>query len=99
MDDFSSHPDWVALDLRHPNEAGVFVEKYGQERWLSLPYVEIRERHRELPKNKTMLIICDAGTRSSETQIVLDHVGLANNLVLGGGFNLIRRMGVSWWLS
>lgn len=99
MDDFSSRPDWVALDLRHPNEAGVFVEKYGREKWLSIPYIEIRERCHELPKNKTMLIICDAGTRSSEVQIVLDHAGLADNLVLGGGFNLIRRMGVSWWPS
>ena len=99
MDDFSSRPDWVALDLRHPNEAGPFVEKYGKEKWLSLPYIEIRERHRELPKNKTMLIICDAGTRSSEIQVFLDHAGLANNLVLGGGFNLIRRMGVAWWPS
>jgi NADPH-dependent 2,4-dienoyl-CoA reductase/sulfur reductase-like enzyme/rhodanese-related sulfurtransferase len=99
MDDFSSRPDWVALDLRHPNEAGPFVEKYGKEKWLSLPYIEIRERHQELPKTKTMLIICDAGTRSSEIQIFLDHAGLANNLVLGGGFNLIRRMGVAWWPS
>ena len=97
MDDFASQPDWVALDIRHPNEAGVFVEKYGKEKWLSVPYIEIRDRHQELPKNKTMLIICDAGTRSSEIQIFLDHVGLANNLVLGGGFNLIRRMGVAWW--
>jgi NADPH-dependent 2,4-dienoyl-CoA reductase/sulfur reductase-like enzyme/rhodanese-related sulfurtransferase len=99
MDDFSSRSDWVALDLRHPNEAGPFVEKYGKEKWLSLPYIEIRERHQELPKNKTMLIICDAGTRSSEIQVFLDHAGLANNLVLGGGFNLIRRMGVAWWPS
>ena len=97
MDDFSSQPDWVALDLRHPNESGPFVEKYGKDRWLAVPYIEIRDRHQELPKDKTMLIICDAGTRSSEIQIFLDQAGLANNLVLGGGFNLIRRMGVAWW--
>jgi NADPH-dependent 2,4-dienoyl-CoA reductase/sulfur reductase-like enzyme/rhodanese-related sulfurtransferase len=99
MDNFASRPDWVALDLRHPNEAGPFVEKFTREKWLSLPYIEIRERYQELPADKTMLIICDAGTRSSETQIFLDQTGLANNLVLGGGFNLIRRMGVQWWPS
>ncbi|MEW6593997.1 MAG: FAD-dependent oxidoreductase [Thermodesulfobacteriota bacterium] len=97
MDDFSSRPDWVALDIRHPNETRVFVEKYGAAKWLSVPYVDIRARHQELPKDKTMLIICDAGTRSSEIQVFLDSVGLGNNLVLGGGFNVIRRMGVSWW--
>jgi NADPH-dependent 2,4-dienoyl-CoA reductase/sulfur reductase-like enzyme len=99
MNDFASQPDWVALDLRHPNEAGPFVEKFTKEKWLSLPYIEIRERYQELPTDKTMLIICDAGTRSSETQIFLDQAGLANNLVLGGGFNLIRRMGAAWWPS
>jgi NADPH-dependent 2,4-dienoyl-CoA reductase/sulfur reductase-like enzyme len=97
MEDFASHPDWVALDLRHPNETGHFVERYGKEKWLSVPYIEIRDRYQELPKDKTMLIICDAGTRSSEIQIVLDYLGLTNNLVLGGGFNVIRRMGVAWW--
>lgn len=97
MDDFSSRPDWLALDIRHPNEAKTFVEKFGKERWISLPYIEIRDRCRELPREKTLLIICDAGTRSSETQIFLDHAGFPGTLVLGGGFNLIRRMGVHWW--
>ena len=31
-----------------------------------------------------LIIICDAGTRSSEIQVFLDSVGLSNNLVLGG---------------
>ncbi len=97
MDDFASQPDWVALDIRHPNEAKVFVERFGADKWISVPYVDIRARRQELPKDKTMCIICDAGTRSSEIQIFLDSVGLTNNLVLGGGFNLIRRLGVAWW--
>lgn len=97
MADFNSRPNWVALDIRHPNETKVFVEKHGAEKWLSVPYIDIREHFEELPRNKTLLIICDAGTRSSEIQIFLDSVGLTNNLVLGGGFNVIRRMGVDWW--
>ncbi len=96
MDDFASRPDWVALDIRHPNEATVLADKFGGDKWLTIPYVEIRDRYRELPADRTMLIICDAGTRSSEIQIFLDSVGLNNNLVLGGGFNLIRRLGVPW---
>ncbi|MDZ7642212.1 MAG: FAD-dependent oxidoreductase [Desulfurivibrio sp.] len=96
MEDFSSRPDWVALDIRHPNEASLMADKFGQDHWLTIPYIDIRERYRELPADRTMIIICDAGTRSSEIQILLDSVGLTNNLVLGGGFNLIRRMGVDW---
>ncbi len=96
MEDFSRQPDWVALDIRHPNEASQLAEKFGDKQWLTIPYIEIRERYRELPGDRTLLIICDAGTRSSEIQIFLDSVGLRNNLVLGGGFNVVRRIGVNW---
>lgn len=97
MDDFSCRKDWVALDIRHPAEASVFMEKFGRTHWLTIPYVEVRNRYMELPKDKTLIIICDAGTRSYEIQCFLDSEDMKNNLVLGGGFNIIRRLGVSWW--
>lgn len=96
MDDFSSRKDWIALDIRHPKETEPFVQKF-QNQWISVPYIEIRNRYKELPKDKTMLIICDAGTRSYEIQTFLDSVDYKNSLVLGGGFNIIRRLGVDWW--
>ncbi len=92
-------PGWAALDIRHPKEAAEFVEKFGADLWHAIPYVNVRGRHQELPKDKTLIIICDAGTRSSEVQIFLDSVGFQNNLVLGGGFNAIRRIGADWWPS
>jgi NADPH-dependent 2,4-dienoyl-CoA reductase/sulfur reductase-like enzyme/rhodanese-related sulfurtransferase len=91
-----SRPDWVALDIRHPKEAAVFAAEFGK-RWLTIPYVDVRNRYEELPADKKLIIICDAGTRSSEMQIFLDSVGLTDNLVLAGGFNVIRRIGVDWW--
>ncbi|MDX1776950.1 MAG: FAD-dependent oxidoreductase, partial [Desulfobulbales bacterium] len=97
MDNPKTEPEWSALDIRHPKEAAEFVDKFGQDFWLAVPYVNIRARYRELPKNKMLIIICDAGTRSSEIQVFLDSVGWKNNLVLGGGFNAIRRIGVDWW--
>lgn len=97
MDDMNSKKDWIALDIRHPNESEAFIKKYGADKWIGIQYVDIRSRYKELPKDKTMLIICDAGTRSSEIQVFLDSAGLDNNLVLGGGFNVVRRMGVDWW--
>jgi NADPH-dependent 2,4-dienoyl-CoA reductase/sulfur reductase-like enzyme/rhodanese-related sulfurtransferase len=92
----SSKPDWLALDLRHPKEAEIFVKAF-EDFWLAIPYVDVRSRYRELPADKELIIICDAGTRSSEVQIFLDSLGLSNNMVLAGGFNLIRRMGADWW--
>jgi rhodanese-related sulfurtransferase len=96
MEDPDSKPDYLALDIRHPNEVGPFKEKYGPK-WFGLVYDEVRHRYQELPTNKTLIIICDAGTRSYEVQIFLDSVGLENSLVLGGGFNCITRLGVNWW--
>lgn len=97
MDDFSTHPDWQALDIRHPKEATPFVEKFGKEKWLAIPYNEVRERFNEIKTNKTLIILCDAGTRSYEIQVFLESVGKDNSLVLSGGFNVIRRIGVDWY--
>jgi NADPH-dependent 2,4-dienoyl-CoA reductase/sulfur reductase-like enzyme/rhodanese-related sulfurtransferase len=97
MDNMPSKPDWAALDIRHPKEAADFVEAFGPDLWVAIPYVNIRSRYQELPEVKTVIIICDAGTRSSEVQVFLDSVGRKNSLVLGGGFNAIRRIEVDWW--
>ena len=93
--DFSSRPDWVALDVRHVKQAEPLVEKFGPEKWLSVPYEEVRDRYRELPQDKTLIIICNAGSRSFEIQVFLDSVGWKNTMVMPGGFNLIRRMDAS----
>jgi len=97
MEDFSLEPEWAALDIRHPMEVGPFIEKFGQEKWVGVPYAEIRERYAEIPDDKMLIILCDAGTRSYETQIFLDHIGKKNTMVLGGGFNVIKRIGVDWY--
>ena len=96
MNDFDTEPDWVTLDIRHPKEATPYAEKFGPDKWLAIPYNEIRDRYHELPEDKTMIILCDAGTRSFEIQVLLDHVGRNKNLVLSGGFNVIRRIGGDW---
>ncbi len=95
MDDFATNPDWVVVDVRHPKQAAPFVEKFG-DKWLSLPYEQVRDRYEELPKDKEIVIFCNAGSRSFEIQVFLDSVGLENNIVLAGGFNFIKRIGADW---
>ena len=97
MTDFAMQPDWVALDIRHPKEVVPFVKKFGGKRWLGIPYNEVRARYHELPSDKIMIVLCDAGTRSFEIQSFLDSVGLKNSLVLSGGFNVVRKIGVDWY--
>ncbi|MBM9604400.1 FAD-dependent oxidoreductase [Desulfopila inferna] len=96
MDDFSTQPDWISLDVRHEQQALPFVEKFGADRWISMPDDRIRERYEELPKDKTLIIFCNAGSRSYEIQVFLDSAGVTNNRVLCGGFNVIKRIGAPW---
>jgi rhodanese-related sulfurtransferase len=96
MENPELEPDWVMLDVRHPKQADPFVDKFGPDRWLSLPYDEIRDRYEELPRDKTMVIVCNAGSRSYEVQRFLDHHGYSNNTVLAGGINVVKRMNVDW---
>ena len=98
MDGTLDRPDWAALDLRHPKEAAPWVERFG-ERWIAIPYDEVRSRSEELPSDKVLLLICNSGTRSYEIQRFLEARGGPESLVLPGGLNVIKRLGVSWWVS
>ncbi len=97
MDDFATEPQWKALDIRHPNEATPCVDKFGADTWIAIPYNEIRNRYKELPTDKKLIILCDAGTRSFEIQSFLDSVGIQDTLVLSGGFSMLRRIGIDWY--
>jgi NADPH-dependent 2,4-dienoyl-CoA reductase/sulfur reductase-like enzyme len=96
MADPSSHPDWQVLDVRHEKQAAPFVKRFGSSWWSSLPYDQVRDRYSILPKDKKLIVFCNAGSRSFEVQVFLDYIGLNNNIVLPGGFNVIRRMGADW---
>lgn len=96
MENPVSRPDWQVLDVRHEKQAAPWVEKFGPAIWFSLPYDQVRDRYAELPADKTLVIFCNAGSRSYEIQVFLDFVGLKNNTVVPGGFNVIRRMGPEW---
>ena len=96
MNDMAREPDWAILDIRHPLEAAPYVEKYGADRWVALQYEQLRARHDELPSGKTWIIVCNAGTRSYEVQVFLDHLGKTDSMVLCGGLNVISRLGVDW---
>ncbi|MBM9615854.1 FAD-dependent oxidoreductase [Desulfobulbus rhabdoformis] len=99
MTDMSIEPDWAVLDVRHPLESQPYVEKYGADKWFALEYGQVRERHEEIPTGKTWIILCNAGTRSYEIQVFLDHLGKSDSMVLCGGTNVISRLEVEWPIS
>ncbi len=93
-----SHPDWLAIDLRHPAEAAPFIEKF-QDRWRLVLYDKFRSEYEQLPKDKMLILICNAGAKAYEVQCFLDSVNIKNTVVLPGGLNVIRNLGVDWWPS
>ncbi len=92
----ASRPDWLVVDVRHPNESQPFAERFGPSLWYPLPYDQIRRRHEELPVGKTLIIVCNAGSRSFEVQVALDQFGRRDNLVLPGGMYVIHRLAPAW---
>ncbi len=92
------HPDWLVLDLRHERESAPFTRRF-PDKWIAMPYTEVRPRYEELPRDKTLILVCNAGTRSYEVQVFLDSEGINGSLVLPGGLNVVRRLGVDWWPS
>ena len=90
-----SHPDRIVLDVRSVSDARSELEKFG-ERWMVIPYLEIRKRYTEILQDKEVILVCGTGARSYEVQSFLDSVGYTNNLVLGGGLMALRHMGVEW---
>lgn len=99
MEDMSIEPSWAVLDLRHPLDSAPYVEKYGADRWMALEYGQVRRRYDELSPDTTYIILCNAGTRSYEVQVFLDHLGKCDSMVLCGGLNVISRLGVDWLLK
>jgi rhodanese-related sulfurtransferase len=96
MEDRSAKPDWLVVDVRHEKESAPYVGKFGASVWHALPYDQVRLRYTELPAGKTLIIFCNAGNRSYEVQVFLDSVGYGNNIVVPGGYNILKRMGVAW---
>lgn len=99
MEDMAIEPKWAVLDLRHPLEAAPYVKKYGAERWVALEYGQVRQRYQELATDPTYIILCNAGTRSYEIQVFLDHLGKYDSMVLCGGLNVVSRLGVDWLIQ
>jgi rhodanese-related sulfurtransferase len=97
--DMGIEPEWAVLDLRHPLESKPYVEKFGSDKWFGLEYGQVRARHHELPPGKTWIIVCNAGTRSYELQVFLDHLGKSDSMVLCGGTNVISRLDVDWLVN
>ncbi|MFP4446729.1 MAG: FAD-dependent oxidoreductase, partial [Desulfosudaceae bacterium] len=58
------------VDCRANADAQPFADKY-PEIWKSIPHDELADRMDEVPRDKTLLLVCNTGVRSYEAQLNL----------------------------
>jgi rhodanese-related sulfurtransferase len=71
------------VDTRLASNAESLVEKYPGQ-WLSIPLEEMEQRLDEIPEDKTVVLICNTGLRSFESQLIMNRHGRKSLSVQGG---------------
>jgi len=82
----------LCIDTREWGNAEPFVTKY-PEFWKNIPQGQIRDRLDEIPKDKKIVLLCNTGGRSYESQVTLRHAGFLEPVNLQGGMGFIKQLG------
>jgi rhodanese-related sulfurtransferase len=85
--------DFLILDCRAQANARTFLEKY-PDIWQNIPQDELRARIGEVPRDREIVLFCNAGGRSYEAQITLDSAGIPATRNLQGGVAAVRKSGM-----
>jgi NADPH-dependent 2,4-dienoyl-CoA reductase/sulfur reductase-like enzyme/rhodanese-related sulfurtransferase len=85
--------DVLFLDLNAPRAAAPYLARH-PGRWANIPYEQLAARLGELPRERTIVTLCDSGIRSYESQVLLAARGFPRAFALEGGYNLLRRLGI-----
>jgi NADPH-dependent 2,4-dienoyl-CoA reductase/sulfur reductase-like enzyme/rhodanese-related sulfurtransferase len=83
----------ACLDVRGPAMAQPLISRFG-ERWLNIPQETLRRRFDEVPKDKRLILICNAGMRSYEALRQLQSQGFDNAVGLQGGIAGLKKAGI-----
>jgi rhodanese-related sulfurtransferase len=82
--------DCLCLDVNGPANAAPFVERYG-DRWLNIPQETLNRRMDEVPRDKRLILVCNAGGRSYEAMRQLDRAGIHNTVNVQGGLAMLKK--------
>ena len=85
--------DAIFLDTNAPRAAAPYLARH-PGRWVNIPYEQVAARLGELPRERTIVTLCDSGIRSFESQVLLTAHGFPKAFALEGGYNLLRRLGI-----
>ncbi|MDY6831267.1 MAG: FAD-dependent oxidoreductase [Thermodesulfobacteriota bacterium] len=90
--------DTFFLDCRANADAQPFVDKY-PEIWKNIPHDQLVDRMDEVPKDKKLVLLCNTGARSYETQLNLNAKGITDNVSVGAGIAGLKTWGVDFGLD
>jgi NADPH-dependent 2,4-dienoyl-CoA reductase/sulfur reductase-like enzyme/rhodanese-related sulfurtransferase len=80
------------LDVRAAAQGAPLAEKFGPH-WLNIPNDQLRDRLDELPADREIVLVCNAGSRSYDAMCLLQNSG-RNTLNLQGGIGGLKRAGI-----
>ena len=88
LSEFNSHNARV-LDVRSAVQAKPFLEKYGKL-WQNIPQEELRNRVGEVKNGRAIYLLCGAGPRSYEAQLLLRQSGITDTKNIQGGMKMLQ---------
>jgi NADPH-dependent 2,4-dienoyl-CoA reductase/sulfur reductase-like enzyme/rhodanese-related sulfurtransferase len=83
----------ICLDVRGTANAAPFVAHFG-ERWLNIPQETLKNNFASVPRDKRIILICNAGMRSYEALRQLQAQGFDNAVGLQGGVAALKKAGL-----
>ncbi len=76
------------LDVRSQDQAQPFTAKYG-DRWINIPQENLSGSLQQLEKDAPYYLVCGAGSRAYEAQLMLRHAGILDTKNVEGGMKAI----------
>jgi rhodanese-related sulfurtransferase len=77
------------LDVRSGVQAAPFLEKYGPQ-WINIPQEDLACRLEEVDADGPLYLLCGAGTRAYEAQVVLRRYGIRDTKNIEGGMKMLQ---------
>ncbi len=81
---------YTFVDTRLTPGAAPLAKKYPGQ-WLSIPQEELEQRLDELPTDRTVVLICNTGLRSFESQLIMNRHNRASLSVQGGMTSVLKQ--------
>ncbi|MFW5730783.1 MAG: FAD-dependent oxidoreductase [Desulfonatronovibrionaceae bacterium] len=84
--------DVVVLDCRDLEDAQELLEKF-PGKWFNVPNESLESNLSKVPQASTIILACNTGGRSYESQLKLRKQGVDNTLNISGGIGLLKKWG------